>query len=244
MNFLITFFNTVLYQPLLNILILLYAYLPFHDFGIAIIVFTLIIRLALSPLSLSAARSQKVMAELQPKIKEIQKKYKEDAQKQSQALLELYQKEKINPFSSLLPLLLQLPIFIALYQIFLNGIGENILGPNLYSFVPHFAAIELTFLGAINLSKPSFLLAFLAGVFQFIQSKISFSMTKSSGGKEDGKEKFAQIMQTQVIYVLPFITFFFLLHLGSLISLYWATSSLFSCVEQYIIKAQSVKCKV
>jgi YidC/Oxa1 family membrane protein insertase len=236
MNFLITFFNTALYQPLLNILILLYAYLPFHDFGIAVIVFTVIIRLALSPLSLNAARSQKKMNELQPKIKEIQKKFKENPQTQSQALFALYQEAKINPFLSLLPLLLQLPIFIALYQIFLKGAGEDVLIQNLYSFIPHVAAVNLTFLGIINLSQPSALLAFLAGAFQFVQSKISFSIFK----KHVEEKGFARTIQSQIIYILPVITIFFLWRLGALVALFWATSSLFSCVEQYIIK-QKIK---
>lgn len=232
MEFLITFFNTILYQPLLNILILFYIYLPFHDFGMAVIFFTLIIKLALFPLSLNVARSQKIMNELQPKIKEIQKQHKDDMQKQSQALLKLYQKEKINPLSSLLPLLLQLPIFIALYQIFLKGVGGDILEQNLYNFVPYVSSIKLTFLGIIDLSQPSILLAFLAGAFQFIQSKISFSMIK----KHPDQKGFAQIMQNQIIYVLPVITIFFLWHIGALIALFWAVSSLFSCGEQYIIK--------
>ena len=236
MNFLITFFNTVLYQPLLNILILLYIYLPFHDFGIAIILLTLIIKIMLFPISLSAARSQKIMNELQLKKKEIQNKYKDDKQKQTQALFEFYKKEKINPFSSLLPLLLQLPIFIALYQIFLKGVGEDILKSNLYAFVPHVIAIDLVFLGVVNLSQPNFLLAVLAGVVQFFQSKISFSMTKKTAGKKD----FAQIMQAQIIYILPFITIFLLWHLGAMITLYWVVSSLFSCVEQYIINKKQL----
>ena len=120
-DLIISFYNTVLYQPLFNALILLYEYFPGHDFGIAIVVLTLIIRFALYPSSAQAIKSQEAMARLQPKIKELQDKYKDNKEQQAKEIMELYQKEKINPFSGCLPLLIQLPILIALYQVFLKG---------------------------------------------------------------------------------------------------------------------------
>ena len=87
------FFNLVLYQPLFNILILLYTYLPGHDFGVAVIVLTLIIKLILLPTSLKAVRSQRIMADLQPKLKEIQEKYKDNKEQQSQEIFKLYLKK-------------------------------------------------------------------------------------------------------------------------------------------------------
>ena len=91
-------FDTIFYKPLFNILILFYQFLPGHDFGVAVILLTILIRLLLYPLGAAAVRSQKVFQDIQPKIREIQKKYKDDKEKQLQATLELYKETKINPF--------------------------------------------------------------------------------------------------------------------------------------------------
>lgn len=229
MNFLITFFNTVLYQPLLNILLFLSAHLPAHDFGLAIIILTLVIKLILSPFSLKAIRSQIALQEIQPKIKEIQKKYKEDITSQSRAILDLYQKEKINPFSSFFLLFLQLPILIALYLVFLNGLKGY---QNLF------------FLGLINLGQPNLFLSLLAGVFQFIQSKISlFSQINQNRDsiKSSQKTDASQIIQNQMTYLFPIFTVFIVWQLGAALGLYWITSSLFSIGEQWFVIKSRVK---
>ncbi len=230
MEFLITFFNTVLYQPLLNILIFLSTLLPNQDFGVAIIILTLFIKLLLSPFSLKAIRSQIALQELQPKIKEIQKKYKEDINRQSQAMLELYRKEKINPFSSFLPLLLQLPILIALYLIFLKGLKG-------YS--------NLFFLGIIDLNQSNLVLSLLAGIFQFIQSKISLpsflKKSENSSEKSQKNKNSSEIIQEQMTYIFSLLSVFIVWQLGSTIGLYWITSSLFSIGEQLLVIKSRVK---
>ena len=103
MEFFISAFNTILYKPLFNALVVLYQYLPGKDFGVAVIVLTLIIRFILYPLMVKSIKSQKVLSELQPKIKEIQEKLKEDKEKQTKEMMALYQREKINPFGGCLP---------------------------------------------------------------------------------------------------------------------------------------------
>lgn len=227
------FFNLILYQPLLNGLILLYLFLPGHDFGVAVVVLTLIIKIILFPVSLKALRSQKIISRLQPKIKEIQKRYQNDKEKQSREIFALYQKEKINPFSGCLPLLLQLPILIALYQVFLKGFKSEVLKSFLYSFVPYPKSIDLTFLGLVNLAQPNFLLALIAGIFQFFQSKLSLSQPSSF--KKDEK---IQIFQKQMIYFFPLITIFIVWKLGGIVALYWITSTLFSIGEQFLVQKQ------
>ena len=107
-------FETLIVQPIYNLLLFIYAYIPGHDFGIAIILFTLIVRFALWPLVRKQLHHSRAMRELQPDIKKIKKRTKGDRQKQSQLLMELYKEREINPFSSLGVLLLQLPILIAL----------------------------------------------------------------------------------------------------------------------------------
>lgn len=237
-SFIIDFFNAVLYQPFLNILIILYTYIPGHDFGIAVIILTVLIRLLLSPASMKAIKSQKAMSKIQPKMEEIRKKYKNDKEKQSQAMMELYQKEKINPFSGCFPLLLQLPILIALYQVFLRGLKPENLREALYGFVKYPETLNLSFLGIIDLSGSSIIFAIIAGVLQFFQSKLSMQ------GYDDNKENskgMAGAMQKQMIYFFPLITVFLVWRLGSLIGLYWITTTLFSIGEYYFVNKRTKK---
>ncbi len=232
MNIFTTLFNTILYQPLFNALILLYAFLPGHDFGIAIIVLTLIIKLIFYPLGTQSIRSQKVLSDLQPKIQEIQKKYKNDKEQQMKLTMELYKKEKINPFSGCLPLLIQLPILIALYRVFWHGLQPSEMS-YLYRFVPNPGSIDPTFLGIINLSAPNIILAILAGVLQFVQVKM---VTPKSQPKEGGKNmQFTDMIQKQTLYFLPIFTIFILWRLPSAIGLYWVAITIFSIIQQYLI---------
>jgi len=240
MEALINFFNIVLYQPLINALILLYTYLPGKDLGMAIIVFTVLIKLILSPLSLKSIRSQRALSRLQPKLKEIQQKYKNDREAQSKALMELYQKEKVNPLSGCLPLLLQLLVLIALYQVFLKGLNPEVLKESLYSFVPYPGKIHLTLFWKIPLEHPkaNLVFAFLASVLQFIQTKVGIVETKEQ------KQDFSTMFQNQMLYFFPVLTFFIIWKLGSVIGLYWIVSTIFSIGEHYfVLKKYSIYIK-
>lgn len=248
MNFIINIFNTFLYRPLFNALIFLYEYLPGHDFGIAIIVLTLIIRLILYPLMVQSIKSQKAMSELQPKIQEIQKKYKDDKQRQAKETMELYQKEKINPFGGCLPLLIQFPILIALYRVFWKGL-QNQGTSMLYSFVPHPEAIKPFFLGIINLSQSTIttingashlvwiniILVLLVGIAQFIQTKMITPKTSGTRDKNNQMDQFSNMIQKQMLYLMPIFTIFILWRLPAALGLYWLATSLFSIFQQYLI---------
>lgn len=234
MDLLKSAFNLILYQPLFNILILLYEYLPGHDFGVAVIALTVIIRIILYPLMGKSIKSQKVLMELQPKIKEIQKQYRDDKEKQTRALMGLYQKEKFNPFGGCLPLLVQFPILIALYQVFWKGLRtEEMI--YLYNFVPNPGQINPTFLGIINLAQPNIFLAILAGISQFFQSKMMTPTIQKATEKTDQMGQFSQIMQKQTLYFFPIFTFFILWKLPAAIGLYWIITTLFSIIQQYLI---------
>ena len=235
MELLISAFHTILYQPLFNALILLYQYLPGHDFGIAVIVLTALIRIILYPLMVKSIKSQKILAGLQPKIQEIQQKYKDDKGKQSREMMMLYQKEKINPFGGCLPLLIQLPILIALYRVFWQGLRPEEMA-NLYSFVPNPGAIDPTFFGIINLAEASLGLAVLAGILQFFQTKmLTLPAAVKTAKKKDQMSQFSGMMQKQMLYFFPIFTVFILWKLPSAIGLYWIITSLFSIGQQYLI---------
>jgi len=230
-EFLINFFNITLYHPLFNSLVLLYNYLPGHDFGLAIILLTIIIRIILYPVSVKALKSQKTLQALQPKIQEIQNKYKNNKEQLAKETLSLYRQEKINPFSGLFLALVQLPILIALYTVFWKGLNPSEL-TNLYSFVSNPGQINAIFLGIIDLSKANFILAILAGILQFFQTKML--IPKSEPGTAKASDM-AQIMQKQMVYFFPFLTVFILMSLPSAIGLYWIVSGIFSIIQQYFI---------
>ena len=114
-------FNVILYQPLYNILIWFYNVIPGHDIGLAILAVTILVKLILLPFSFQSVRSQKAMQELQPKLEALKNKFKGEKEKLAAETMKLYKENKVNPFSGCLPLLIQLPILIALYQVFLKG---------------------------------------------------------------------------------------------------------------------------
>lgn len=244
MNFLSQFFFTFLYQPLLNILILIYNFLTFHDLGLAVIILTCLIRVLLHPLTVKSLKSQAEMQAIQPKIKEIQARLKGNQEAQARELMQLYQKEKVNPFSGCLPVLLQLPILIALYRAFLNVTKSEVLQAGLYGFMGQAQAIKPTLFFIIDLQNSAvvFIVALIAGILQFTQSKMALSLgisnqvQKTAPGQNNKKELFGPMMQKQMVFMFPVITFLMLLQFGALIGIYWTFSTLGSLVEQYIIK--------
>lgn len=244
MQFLSDLFHIVLYQPLFNILILFYQYLPGKDLGIAIISLTLLIKILLYPLGVKATILQKSLNELQPKIKEIQEKYKGDRQKQTLEILALYKKENINPFAGIFISLIQVPILIALFLVFWGGLQSEKLN-NLYSFVPSPGLINPLFLGILNLTQPSPLFAVLAGIGQFLQTKMLTPSLQTRAGQTHQKTTpdFSQIMQKQILYLFPFFTVVVLLKLPSAVGLYWLTTSIFSIAQQYFILKNQNKTK-
>jgi len=229
MGFLTTTFNLLLYQPLFNALVLLYLYFPGHDFGIAIIVLTILIKFLFYPLGKQSIKSQKALSGLQPKIKEIQEKYKQDKEKQTKEIMALYKKEKINPFSGCLPLLIQLPVLLALYRVFWNGFQPGQINL-LYSFISFSGSINPTLFGVINLSQPNLIMAFLNGALQFVQIKmVSPKKTKKQSAN------FSDEMQKQMQYFMPIFIVLILFRLPSALALYFLTSTLFTIIQQYVI---------
>ena len=229
-------FNEILYRPLFNALIFLYQYFPLHDLGIAIILLTILIRLVLLPLFYKGAKDQTIMQRLAPKIKEIQKNHKADKEKQAKALLDLYREHQVNPLSGFFLLLIQLPILIALYQVFLKGLSSEALGA-LYSFASRPDVLNHYFLGLVDLSQRSILIVVLAAIAQFFQGKLALPKTNGSGGELSVAEKVGR----QMIYLGPVITVIFLVNLPSAIGLYWLATSAFSIIQQIAINRKLEK---
>lgn len=236
-------FNTIFFQPILNLLVWLYATVPGQDVGIAIILLTFIVKLVMYPLTHLQIKQQRSMQELQPKIEEIRKRLKDDKEKQASELMELYKKEKVNPASSCLPLLVQLPIFLALFhalQVGLQSQGLNML----YPFVPNPQSINTMFLGLFDLTKPNYVLAILAGLVQFWQTKQILKppaatvaspppeVAQTEGAKD---ESMTAIMNKQMTYMMPIMTVVIGFSLPGGLTLYWLTMSLLTVAQQYLV---------
>ncbi|MCL5410729.1 MAG: YidC/Oxa1 family membrane protein insertase [Patescibacteria group bacterium] len=231
----INFFKIVLYNPLYNLLIFLAWLVPGHSIGWAIIILTVIIRLLLWSNSIKAARAQVKMQAIQPEINRLRKEIK-DQQEQGKALMALYKKEGVSPFGSCLPLLIQMPIIIVLYQVFRAGVDQSNFSL-LYSFVPHPEKINAFFLG-FNLAKPDlWILPILAGVTQFIlsylmQPKVA---TQSKVDIKSGDFDPMQMANKQMVYFFPLITVFFARSLPSALSIYWIVTTLFGIIQQLYV---------
>jgi YidC/Oxa1 family membrane protein insertase len=231
--------NFLLYKPLLNILAILISVVPGGDLGIAVIILTIIVKLILFPLSKRSIVSQAKMNLLAPELAKIKKS---GASKEEQARLtfELYKKNKTNPFSGCLLILIQLPIIFALYFVFLKGLKfDNTL---LYSFVNTPENINMNFLGLIDISKKSLLLAVLAGVSQFFQAHyMPKPIPPPADSKGSFQESFAKSMHVQMKYVFPFLIAFIAYSVSGAVALYWVTSNVFTIFQQiYVNKRKNL----
>src|SRR3989344_1838506 len=225
------FFNTILVYPLLNLLVFTYQYVP--DIGAAIIILTVLVRLALLPSFHKSLKHQKALTDLQPKLEEIKHKYKNDKEQQARATMELYKIHKVNPISSCLPLLIQLPILIALYQVFIQSLaGKELNG--LYSFISNPGQISPMFLNFLNLSHPNVPLAAVAALLQYWQAKLMLPKTPSPDAT-------AKMMSYQTLYFLPALTFFIGFTLPASLPLYWIVTTLFGLGQQYYIIRKEAK---
>jgi YidC/Oxa1 family membrane protein insertase len=224
-------FKQILYRPLLNFAVFLYGVVPGADFGIVIIILTALIKVILFPLTLKNAQSQRKLNALKPKIKELQEKHKHDKAAEAAATMELYKQHNVNLLSGCLPLLIQLPVMISLYMVFRSGLDPESLSL-LYSFVPNPGAISHTAFGFIDISRPNVILAVVAGLGQFLQSRMTIS---AMGGAAQGDQT-AAMMNKQMLYFFPVLTVMVGLNFPAGLTLYFVVSALFGILEQWYIK--------
>lgn len=217
-------------RPLLNSLVFLYSVLPFAKLGLAIILLTILIRIILYPLTMQSIKQQQQLKKIQPELDQLKKKHGKNKQKYQEEMVKFYAKHKINPVMGCLPLLIQMPILIALYQVFHMFSGANLEQINalLYSFIPPLQAISSQFL-LWDLSKPdpTYLLAILAGVTQLIQTKMI--MTTST----DPNQK----AMNQTALLMPLMIIFFSAGLPAALPLYWIASTVAAILQTYIMRS-------
>jgi len=222
-----------------NGFVALYNLIP--DVGVVILIITILIKLVLYPLTKSSIKSQKALTDLQPKLNELKEKYKDDKQALAQETMRLYKENKVNPFASCLPLLIQLPILIALYYVLRTSLMDNTKFDLLYSFVSAPDAINKTSFGIFDLGKPSYVLAVLAGAAQFWQSKMMMRKRVDKPVPAGAKDEDTMaMMNKQMLYFMPFMTVFIGMSLSAGLTLYWFLSTLLTALQQlYMFKKKA-----
>lgn len=228
----IAIYTQLLYRPLLNFVVLLYNFIPGHDFGVSIIVLTAIVRAVFLPLTTKTVLSQRALNKINPQIKELKEKFKNDSAAQSAAVLKLYKDNNVNPVAGCLPLLIQLPILIALYRVFLAGFKPENLSL-LYHFVTNPGVINDTFLGLVKITKPNLFFTLLAGGLQFLQAK---QMSIINKDQNVGANKEMAAINAQMLYFFPIMIIIIGWNLPAGLMLYWITTTSLSIAEQSYIK--------
>jgi YidC/Oxa1 family membrane protein insertase len=235
-----TFFNATFYNPIYNALVALVALVPGSDVGVAVIILTIIIRLILLPFSLSAARTQRAMKMLEPKIKELKETHKDDKERQAIETLALYKESRVNPFASILIALIQIPILLALYWVFTKEAFPAINVARLYAFTPIPHTISLEFLGLISVIGKSMFLAVCAGLTQFLQAHMALSGTMKPS--QDGKQgDFQKIIGMQLKYVFPFLIATISYTSSGAVALYFIATNLAGSAQEWHVRRTIAK---
>lgn len=225
-------FTTLLFQPLFNGFVGLYNLIP--DVGIVILIITVLVKLALHPLTKKSIGAQKSLQDLQPKLEDLKKQHKDNQQVMAQETMKLYKEHKVNPLGSCLPLLVQFPIFIALFYVLRDGLGAEAPFHLLYPFVNTPASINPLSLGFVDLGKPNIILAILAAAAQFWQAKTMQSKRPPKVAGEAAKdENLASMMNKQMLYVMPVMTLIIGMQFPGGLALYWFLSTLFMALQQW-----------
>jgi len=235
--------TTLLYNPIYNTLIFIINNITFGDVGFAIILVTVIVKLAISPLTAKSIRSQVLMKKMEPEMRQIKKDFP-NKEEQAKKTFELYKKYKTNPFSGCLVVIIQLPIIFALYYVFYNGISIK---PNiLYSFIQVPSIMHTNFLGLIEMGSKSIFLGVIAGITQFIQAHLSspskpkkVEIVKEEDLKNTPKEfqdQLSDSMQMNVKYILPIFVGFIAWKISAAVALYWIVSNIFTIAQEWYIR--------
>ena len=238
-------YNTFIFQPLYNGLVGLMDLLPWIDVGLAVIIFTIIVKLVLFHLSKSSILTQIRMKEVEPEINKIKAQTGDDRQAQALKTMELYKTHKIKPFSGILLLFIQFPILLALLSVFYKIIPT--VNPDyLYSFLSA-PVVKTLFLGLIDLTKPSLALSILVGIAQFCQLHFSPAIKQSKASSPASKQvDMAASMNKQMKYMMPIFAFASVYWIipakfpqaSSVIALYWIVSALFTLGQELFIRRQ------
>lgn len=234
------FFTAAVYQPIYNALALLIGIVPGADVGLAIIGLTVLIRLILFPLSLSAIKTQMVMRELEPELKAIREKFKEQKEELARRTMGIFKEKKINPFASFFLILIQLPIIIGLYLVLQNeSTNGMVFDPALlYSFISAPVGASLSFLGTVDLAGKSVVLALIVAGTQYLFARLMVppKSAEKTSGTPSFQEDFQKSMNLQMQYVFPVILGVVAYATSAAIALYFVVSNTFSIGQELFVR--------
>lgn len=209
--------------------------MPGSDAGLAVVIFTILVRLALYPLSKKSIETQFKMKSIEGDVERIRASVKDKA-KQAAQTMELYREKGLNPLSGFALIIVQIPIIFALYHIFLRS-GLPIIDTNmLYSFISVPDAINMHFLGVFDLTAKSYVLALICAVSQYFQAKLALPPAKPQKDSTSFKDNLARSMNIQMRYFFPVMVFFIVYNLSSIIALYWITNNLFAIAQEWHVR--------
>lgn len=229
-------FHTIFYEPVYNLLVVVLQIVPLHDIGTAIVIVTLIVKLILLPLNLSALRTQYIMKKLEKETAQVKEEYKTNPQEASRKMLEMYKREKINPFANLFAILIQIPIFFALYFVFSKGLFAD--PASLYSFVSFPESLHTKAFGLFDVTEKNIIIAVLAGLSSYVLARRqTASMSVPAEVKEETfQHQLMRSMKVQLLYVLPVIIGVSAAFLPSALGLYWFISNVIGYAQDVYMK--------
>lgn len=230
----ISFFHTVLYVPIYNLLVFLTDIIPGGDIGLAVVIATIIVKLLIMPLSLAALRTQRAMKAMEPELKRTREKYKDKQEEQARAMFALYKEYGVNPFAGILTLFIQLPIVITLYWVFQSKTLLTVDAALLYSFVPAPEAIAPYFLGIFLITGTSITLALVAGVTQLAQAWYAFPIPAKSD-KPSMSADMGRAMALQMRYLLP-IFMAAISYTSVALALYFITTNVVGVAQEFYVR--------
>jgi len=259
------FFDLILVQPIFNVLVVIYGLVPGQDFGVALIIFTIIVRLLMWPLVKKQLHQTKVMRAIAPEVSKIKARAKGNRQLEAQMTMELYKERGVNPFSSIGTLLLQLPIFIALFAVVnLITTDHNNIAKYTYDVFEGIPGIQQaiatqlndTLFGLIDLTQHAFenntihwalvIMAIVAAILQYFQSKMLLPQPKEkrklrdmlkeqAAGKQVDQAEMSAQMTSKMIWLFPLLTFWVSTYLSGALVLYLLTTNAVAIVQQYLV---------
>jgi YidC/Oxa1 family membrane protein insertase len=227
-------YHILVFNPLYNGLIILFDLIPWIDAGFAVIIFTIIVRLILFPISKKSVITQVRMKEIEPELNRL-KQTIPDKQQQALKVMELYKTKGVNPFSSFFLLFLQLPIILALYKIFVNSGLPIVDKALLYSFV-NIPNINMNFLGIFDISSRSIFLSVLASIAQYLQLRYSFASNAQTTQSSNQNMNVANDMMKNMKYIFPVMVFLISYKVSAVVAIYWIVSSLFTLGQELVVR--------
>lgn len=232
-------FDTFIYDPIYNALALLVHVVPGGDVGVAVVLLTVIIKFILFPLSLKALETQSAMREIDPLLKDLRKKHESNKEELARQTMALLKEKKVNPFASIFLILIQLPVIFGLYFVFLSeGAGNGFDPMVLYSFITAPTETSFSFLGLIDLTQKSALLAGLVAVTQYINAQL-MQFPEPQGEAGSMSHDLAKSMQIQMKYVFPILMGAVAYAISSVIALYFLVSNLFQMFQELYVRRKN-----